>query len=487
MDTVGETTLGGPGVGPGEVDHDPLTGLEKGRLGTFHTLAESVGSIGPSLSAAAIVPLAFAAAGGATWLTAAICTVGLLALAVVISEIAKRHPSIGGLYTVIPKGIGPIGGFLGTGLWLCMATVSEITIIIGFGASLSQFLQTAFSIGHSSRIELIMLGLIGGLIAPAIVTLRGIELSTMWLLVLEVLSILAISILLLVVLFKHGHIIDSSQLGLHGASAHGILLGLTYLVTSFGGFEAASVLGVESDNPRRNVPVAVIGSVLIAGVFFVLNAYIQVLGFQGTGLKIASSAVPLGTLSVHYGVKWLGDLVLLGVTISWFSVSVAYLNYSPRPLVAMAKEGVLPPVFGRVTAKAGVPIVALGAWFVVWLPIYFAYVVSGMSLSTAFGDLEGVVGYAYTGLYLLAAVAGIGYAFRHGFRKAWYLIAAVIAGGIMILEYWYSFNPLPPWPLSVYVKGFAVFVVLLVIGCVVTRLAAPAWMSRIGSFEEDPA
>ena len=52
------------------------------------------------------------------------------------------------------------------------------------------------------------------------------------------------------------------------------------MILAFGGFEGSTVLGLEAKNPRRALRLAVIGSVVAVAVFFLLNAYVQVLGFE---------------------------------------------------------------------------------------------------------------------------------------------------------------------------------------------------------------
>jgi amino acid transporter len=235
-------------------------GLELHVLGEVQILGQSLAMIGPSLSAAALIPLAFSVAGGGTWLTILIAMVGMMAVAVVVSAMARRHVSTGALYTLIPKGLGPSGGLLTMGGFALIAVAGQIISVIGFGASFAQFLSSAFNIGTSSHLELVFLDL-AGLFVATIVVLRGIGLSTKVLFGLEGSAMVAILLLLAIVLIKHGHIIDHAQLGLHGASAHGVLLGMTFIVLSFGGFESAASLGVEARRPRRAVPIALIGSI----------------------------------------------------------------------------------------------------------------------------------------------------------------------------------------------------------------------------------
>lgn len=457
-------------------------GLARHALSQVQVVAQSVGLIGPSLSAATLIPLTFAAAGDASWLTACIATVGMLAVAGIIGELARRHVSMGALYTLIPKGLGPAGGLLAAGGLLVVALAGQTVNVIGFGTASAQFLNAAFGIGHSSRAEVAALALAGLLVATA-VSLGGISVSTTVLLVLEGLSMAAISALLVVVLVRHGHIIDPAQLRLHGASVHGVLIATTFVVFAFAGFESVTALGVEAKRPRRTIPLAMGGSVAVVGVFFVVNAYVQVLGFSGTGLRLASQAVPLGTLAAHDGVGWLGNIVLLGVTLSWFGVLCGWLNYAPRPMLAMAREGVIPRWFKR-TGAAGVPVTAMLCCAATWLAISLYLAIAGVNLQNAFSNISYLAGYGYTMLYLLVAMAAIGYALRHRFFRKWFIIAAVVAGAFMILAYWYSFDPLPAYPVSSFVYGFAAFVGLLIVGALVARVVAPEWLRSMGRTEE---
>jgi amino acid transporter len=459
------------------------TGLARHVLSEVQVLAESIGMIGPSLGASALIPLAFAQAGGASWLTVVIATLGMFAVAFVISELARRHVSMGALYTLIPKGLGPSGGLLAAGGFVLIALAGQIISVLGFGAALAQFLNSAFNIGSSSRAELVVLDL-AGLFLASLLVLRGIRLSTSVLLVLEAISMTAISVLLIVVVAKHGDIFDAHQLKLEGATAHGVLVATTFLVLAFGGFESATALGFEAREPRRAIPIALFGSIAVVGVFFLVNAYIQILGFEGTGLKVADQAVPLGSLSDHYGVKWLGDIVLLGVTLSWFGVLCAWLNYAPRPLVAMADEGVLPKWLGRTNRRTGVPQAAVLFWAATYFVITLYLVVRGTNLTEAFANIAVLAGYGYTLLYLLVAIAAVGYALRGGLRRISFVVAALVAGGVMVLVYWYSFNPLPDPPIDSYVYGFAIFVAALVVGTVLAWLVAPDWLRRMGRIEE---
>ena len=54
--------------------------------------------------------------------------------------------------------------------------------------------------------------------------------------------------------------------------------GMVFSILSFSGFEGAATLGEETLNPRRNIPIALLGTVLGSGIFFVFVAYCEVVG-----------------------------------------------------------------------------------------------------------------------------------------------------------------------------------------------------------------
>jgi len=79
---------------------------------------------------------------------------------------------------------------------------------------------------------------------------------------------------------------------------------MVFMILAFGGFEGSTVLGLEAKNPRRALRLAVIGSVLVVAVFFLLNAYVQVLGFESLKANLGTQAAPLSTLASHDNVSW---------------------------------------------------------------------------------------------------------------------------------------------------------------------------------------
>ena len=359
-------------------------GLRRKVLTGPQVLGQSVAGIGPTIGAVSLIPLAFADAGNATWLTIVLATVGILAVGVCITTVAGVHFSAGALYNLVPQGLGKVIGFL-TG-WVTILTMvfSGPFLITGFVQYLATFLATThvatLSGGTQFALELIC---IAGVLGMAVLDIR---VTTDVFLIIEGASMMLITVLLVVILAHSGSIVDHAQLSLHGSSVHGTLVGLVFLVLAFGGFESATVLGLEAREPRKAMRLAVLGSVVVVGIFLTLNAWVQVLGLKHSHLSISAQSAPLSVLANQAGVKWLGDVVLLGAMSSFFAAANSTLNYGPRVLFTMAHDGLLPIALGKTLPRTGAPYRTIMLYGGVWAGILTYIYASSANASTAFGN-----------------------------------------------------------------------------------------------------
>jgi amino acid transporter len=453
-------------------------GLKRGKIGTLALLGQSVAGVGPSIGAAAFFPLAFADAGNATWISVVLSVIGVLAVGICISYLARYHISPGALYAFIPRGLrsGAVG-ILSAGIALTLGACATIGALFGFGLYASDFLSDAgianLSAGQIAALDLVFL-LIAGLLA-----VLDIRISTRTLLVIEVLSVAVISSLLIVVLARHaGGAFNSGVATGRGSSVHGIVLGAVFFILGFGGFESAAALGAEARQPRRSVPLAVLGSALIVALFFVVNAYVQVLGFAGTSHSLAAQAFPLTSLANIYGVGWLGTLAALGVAISFFSALNAFINYTARMAYAIARDRLLPRQLGRAHSRTGAPHIAVAALIGLAVIALVIFAAVHADQATVFGDVSTIAGYSFTLLYLLVSLAAIGWALQQLTRPATIISAGVIGTAAMAVEFYYSFVPFPAYPASLPLIIFTGIIGGLMISYIVIRINSAEVASR---------
>jgi amino acid transporter len=459
-------------------------GLRTSVLGGLQVLGQSVAGIGPTIGAVSLIALVFADAGHGAWLTVVIASVGVLAVAICIAHVAGSHFSSGALYNLVPKGLGTAAGFV-TG-WITLLTMvcSGPFLFTGFAEYLGQFLSATGIADITSPAG--QFGLeIACLIAVTATALLDIRVSTRLFLIIEAASMTAILVLLAVVLADVPGIIDHQQFTLHGASGHGVVLGIVFMILAFGGFEGSTVLGLEAKNPRRALRLAVIGSVLAVAVFFLLNAYIQVLGFEGTPANLAGQSSPLSVLATDDHVSWLGNVILLGVTISFLAAANATLNYGPRVLFTMAHDGLL-PLRAAKTNSRGAPHRAIWCYAIVWLAVLTFVLVSGVAPGTAFGNLGSLAGYCETLILMLASLAAPVWAYRRGAGNLFIAAAGAVGTVVMALVFYYSLVPLPTGSARIFAYLFFGAVAVLFIVGIGARLLRPQYLRRVGATEATP-
>lgn len=136
----------------------------------------------------------------------------------------------------------------------------------------------------------------------------------------------------------------------------GVLQGAGIIFFSYVGFDTASTTALEARNPQRDLPIGIIGALLISAVLYVAMASIL------TGMvpyqKLDSDAPVAVALDAHPALAWLSWLVKAGVIAGMTSVILTSLLGQPRILLSMADDGLLPPWMSRCHARFKTPHVA---------------------------------------------------------------------------------------------------------------------------------
>src|ERR1700733_2571842 len=149
------------------------------------------------------------------------------------------------------------------------------------------------------------------------------------------------------------------QFRLRGVSLSNLGPALVLSMFSFVGFESATTLGGEARNPLRTIPRAVIQCAILAGIFFVLCSYSEVLGFRGESGKLSETTSPLHHLAARAGISPLGVAIDVGAMISMFACVLACTTAASRVLMRMAHGRLLPAELERTNKRHGTPEVAV--------------------------------------------------------------------------------------------------------------------------------
>jgi amino acid transporter len=382
----------------------PSFGLREGALSPLETLAQSVSTIAPSTSPQLTIPLVFVLAQQGTAI-AYLIAMGLMVLVgLCIATFARESSSPGSLYVYTRRSLPPVFSAL-TAWALFFAYITTASAVIGgFVAFAYVFLEPLHTHHGWPHIPAVVLVAIAAL-AAAWVAYRDVKISARLMLYIEGISVLLIAIVTAAILLRHGFHFDHPQLHLHAMSPRGIGLGVMLAIFSFVGFESATTLGAEARNPLHTIPRAVIQSALLAGVFFVVTTYGEVLGFRGSAIALGDSANPFRFLSAQAGIPALGPIIDLGVLISMFAATLACVIAASRVLLLMAHNGLAHKRLTATNATHETP--ALAGFLAAVLAFLPA---AGLALhGTSGADIYGWMGtfavYGFLTAYGLVAVA----------------------------------------------------------------------------------
>lgn len=430
-------------------------GLRRHALGFPTVLAQSIAVISPTMTAVLIIPLAFADAGKGTWLSYLFGTVMLLFVVLCLNQFAKRSALAGSMYGYTARGLGPTAGVMSgwTLIWSYMFI--GIAGLTGFSIFAAQFLA---AIGLKTVVPPVVFFCVSASICWFI-AYKDIHVSSLLTLVLECLSVSCILSLAAVVLFKHGLSIDTSQVEVKGMGFHGLSLAIVICIFSLVGFESATALGSEAKRPLKNVPRAVICSLLITGAFMVVMSYVEVFGTEHAGVSLASISAPLTELSKLYGVTFFRIPIALGAMVSFFSLTLSCLNAGSRIIYPMAQHMIFPKHLGRAHRENQTPHVAITVYIAIMLIVPLVLEVFTNPL-TAFGDAGTLAAFGFLTAYYLISFAAPAYLRKRGELRTRNIVITALAGLFLLVPTIGSFYPIPPFPVDTFPYIFLAYMVV---------------------------
>jgi len=146
---------------------------------------------------------------------------------------------------------------------------------------------------------------------------------------------------------------NTGKFGSYGLS--GVLRGAGVIFFAYIGFDAVSTAAQEAKNPQKDMPIGILGSLAVCTVLYILVAGML------TGLvsyKTLNVADPIAVGVGAIGLRWLTELVKIGVIAGLSSVMLVLLFGQTRIFYTMASDGLLPGIFSRLSPRFHTPSVA---------------------------------------------------------------------------------------------------------------------------------
>jgi APA family basic amino acid/polyamine antiporter len=310
--------------------------------GIFFVLTSAVPEAGPAVVISFVI---------------AAITAGFTALC--YAELASSIPVAGSSYSYAYATLGEVVAY-GVGWCLVLEyAVSSAAVSVGWSEYLNQLLDDTIGL----RIPDALSAAPG---AGGLVNLPAIVLVTMCALLLvrgasesaranAVMVVIKVAILLLFAViaftgFDSGNLTPFAPMGVAGISA-----AASSIFFSFIGLDAVSTAGEEVRDPRRTLPLAIVGALLVVTVVYLLVAFSAV-GAQPAGEFEGQEAGLALILERVTGSSWAGMVLAAGAVVSIFSVTLVTMYGQTRILFAMSRDGMIPSLFHRIDPRTLTPV-----------------------------------------------------------------------------------------------------------------------------------
>jgi len=328
------------------------------KLKLWEALALSLGLMGPTLAMSGNGQGIIGTVGKAVPLVFLLGFIGVALVAYGFIRLTQRYNHAGSAYALVGATLGPRAGFvagfalLGTYLFFAICTAAV------FGAFLNAFLGSAS--GSDTSVAFVIPAVVC-LLLTGYMNTRNTTTVSRSLLAIEGVGIAAMIVLVLAIV-GHGGAdstgLDKTAFSPNGVGVGAVLGAVVAAFLSWAGFEACAALGEETDSPRRNIPRALFGSVLLTGLLFVVVMFAQTVGFgtDAAGLKaFQSSGNTLGDLAGTYVAHWFALLVMATAVLSAFASNLSSVMACARLTMALARHGFGPRQFAQIDPTHRIP------------------------------------------------------------------------------------------------------------------------------------
>ncbi|MEV3993524.1 amino acid permease [Streptomyces sp. NPDC049837] len=298
-------------------------------------------------------------AGPAVIVSFAVAAVAAALTALCYAELASAVPVSGSSYSYAYATLGEFAAWAVGWCLLLEYAVSGAAIAVSWGQYLNDFTERLFGFRMPEAISAPPGA--GGIVnLPGVVLValcclllvRGARESAVvnTVMVLLKLGVLALFVVVGVTGFDSGNLHPFAPMGIAGIGTAAATVFFAFI-----GLDAVSTAGDEVRDPRRTLPLAIVGALAVVTTLYILVAVVGVGAQPWTafeGQEAGLSAI-LGDIT---GAQWPAALLSAGAVLSIVSVTLVVLYGQSRILFTMGRDGMLPAAFHRVNPRSGTPV-----------------------------------------------------------------------------------------------------------------------------------
>lgn len=312
------------------------------------------------------------------------------------AQLAASHPVSGGTYEYGYRYLNPALGFTAGWMFLSAKAASAATAALGFAGYV---LNAAGRDPAGAREALALVG-IAVLTAVVAAGMRQSNRTNTVVVTLTLLALAAFVVAGLPTALRGAPTHLSGFLGGGGSGVSGLLHATALMFVAYTGYGRIATLGEEIREPRRNIPRAIVATLLVTMALYAAVAFVAVaaVGAPGVAEATRAAAAPLEVVAHAFGVPGVAWLVAVGAVTAMLGVLINLLLGLSRVLLAMSRRGDMPRALARLSGTEASPRRAV---LVVGLVIGGMALMGNVQVTWSFSAFTVLVYYAITNLAAL--------------------------------------------------------------------------------------
>ncbi len=459
-----------------------MSDTSTGKLKLWQAIAISVGFMAPvlamSLNGIGVAGLV----GPSVPLVFVIAFAGVGAVAYGFVRLTSYFNHAGSIYGLVGITVGPRAGFFGG--WALLGTY--VFFAACTMASCGVFLEAFFmQAGFGSGPPWLLVALLGAAVVLAL-NIRESAVAANVLLLIGGIGIAAMLVLAAVIFGRaatgsapNGQAIDVVSTFTAGDTSFGTLMAASvFAFLSWAGFESCSSLGEETEDPRRNIPRAIAGAVVLNGLLYVLMMFAQTIGFgtDAAGIEaFAGSTSSITDLAAAYVGEWFAVVLAFCALAVALASTIGSTAAAGRLLYALARDGFGPKQLGELNGH-GVPGNAVIAVVVVSFGLCAGLGLTGQGAFDAYYWYATIAVLCMLVAYSVASAGVIYFTLKgHNTIPKWEIAIPVLGIGYLLFVFWEQRGTDWPYTLFPWIAGAWCLIGLLVV------LLAPSIAQRVGA------
>jgi len=455
-----------------------------GRLRLWEVVAISVGFMGPVMAMGLNGIGVSGLVGPAVPFTFALSFAGTLLVAYAFIRLTRYITHAGSVYALSGATLGPRAGFFG-GFALLGTYLFFSACIAGACAVFFQAMLEALGVELEGT-AWVLVAIASG-VAALLLNIRESVVTARTLLGIGFVGIVAMLVLAVVIVTRvaAGDApvstgLDFSTLLPGDTPMAVILTASVFGFLSWAGFESGTSLAEETRNPKRVIPVALLLSVVIAGIIYVFVMFAQTIGFgtDAAGLEaFANASSTLTELASVYVGPWFAVVLSIIAFLIAFASLLSSTAAAARLLFALARDGFGPKSFARQNPRTGVPTVAVITVTAIAVGLAVVLGLLGASSVDVYYWWATIATLCMVVAYAMASVGVIRFALRRGSPiPRWEIVLPLLGLAYLVLVYSVQVvGQEPPYSYFPWISG-----AWCVIGLIIV-LVRPRLADRIGA------